>query len=167
MKMKSNAKILDATSGNRLMWQIKDSPLIYFIDIEGGLEVQPDKVVDCTKTGFEDGCFNMIFFDPPHGWGKKLGNNIYTCRTTEEFIEYRKKYDLNRWGNKPIYYGLDKYQSKSELLSFIHKAQKEFYRILVGLLPKEINLEGEMKHILTVEERRIELDRLRNLLSVD
>jgi len=32
-----------------------------------------------------------------------------------------------RW---PRYYGIDKYATKSELLGFINRAQKEFFRIL-------------------------------------
>lgn len=126
--MKQKAKILDATAGNRSMWKLKDSPFILYVDIERELEICPDKVLDCTQTDFPDKYFNMIFFDPPHLWGKKVGNDIFCLRNREEAKTYYKKYDIRDRGI--IYYGNDKYETKTQLLSFIHRAQKEFYRIL-------------------------------------
>jgi hypothetical protein len=127
---KPEARILDATAGNRTLWRKKESPLIFWIDIESELDIKPDQVIDCTKTDFPDNYFYAIFFDPPHGWGGEVGKGIYTCRNEKEYTEYKEKYNLNRWGNKAVYYGWDKYKTKTSLLGFIYKAQKEFLRIL-------------------------------------
>ena len=67
-EIKPDAKILDATAGNRHIWKVKDDSRIVFMDIESELEVKPDIIGDCTKTDYPDGYFHTIFFDPPH-WG--------------------------------------------------------------------------------------------------
>ena len=127
---KPEALIMDATAGNRTLWNVKDHKFILFCDIEPELDVQPDQLVDCRDTGFEDESYNTIFFDPPHGWGKKPGQGIYECRNEAEYRAYKAKYNLDRWGNKAVYYGWDKYQSKKDLKDFIFDAQREFNRIL-------------------------------------
>ncbi len=119
--------ILDATAGNRTMWKINDNPNILFIDIEPELEIKPDKIMDCSNTAFNDQYFNTIFFDPPHEWGRKKHSNIFTI-PNRKHPSY-KKYKL---GGGDTYYGWEKYSSKVELLSFIHKSQEEFYRILTN-----------------------------------
>ena len=57
-------KILDATCGSRAFWFDKHQKDTTFIDIRP--EVNPDIVMDCTKTTFEDRSFDLIVFDPPH-----------------------------------------------------------------------------------------------------
>jgi len=118
--MKSEAIILDATAGNRMIWNIKKSPYVLWIDIEP--EVEPDLILDCTNTNFLDKQFRMIFFDPPHSYGRTKNTGIY--QTPSAKIRFEK------WGSRGGYYGFDKYPTKTALLSFIHKAQEEFYRIL-------------------------------------
>ncbi len=117
--------ILDATAGNRAIWRKKESPHILWIDIEPELEIPPDMVLDCTATGFEAGRFHTIFFDPPHGWGKDPNRSWTTIRNMKEREEYPWKPP-----SQLSYWGWEKYKSKSALLAFIHKAQKEFNRIL-------------------------------------
>jgi len=123
--IKPNARVLDATAGNRLMWKTKDHPNVFFIDIEPELEYPPDRFLDCTKTDFPDNWFYTIFFDPPHNWGIPKNERIFTIpskRVADEKFNYNRTY--------PSYYGLDKFNNKSELIAFIDKAQREFMRIL-------------------------------------
>ena len=122
---KPQARILDATAGNRNIWQTKDHPNILWIDVEPELEIKPDRLMDCRKTGFPDKKLIAIFFDPPHWYGDKIGSHRFTIRNEND----RKNY-LPGWKGGLCYYGTDKYQTKTSLLGFIHKAQKEFYRIL-------------------------------------
>lgn len=123
--VKPGARILDATAENQSIWKIKESPFILWIDIEPELEIKPDILMNNEKTSFPDNYFHTIFFDPPHGWGKELGKSWMSIRNKED-----KK--LYPWGQPSgtVYYGWDKYSSKTALISHIHRAQKEFYRIL-------------------------------------
>ena len=127
-EIKPDAKILDATAGNRHIWKVKDDSRIVFMDIESELEVKPDIIGDCTKTDYPDGYFHTIFFDPPHWGGDVLGDNFFTLRNKQESIAFSERYGTKRRGAS--YYGTDKFQTATQLLSFIHRAQKEFYRIL-------------------------------------
>jgi len=107
------------------MWKTKDHPGILFIDVEKDLEYKPDRFLDCTQTDFSDGFFNTIFFDPPHTWGIPKNKRIFTTpskKIADEKFNYGRTY--------PSYYGLDKFQTKTALLGFIHKSQLEFQRIL-------------------------------------
>jgi len=124
---KPEARILDATAGNRNIWKQNENPNIIWIDIEPELEVQPDQVIDCTKTPFPDEYFFAIFFDPPHWWGDKIAENIYTLRNWGDAHAFNKRYGTNRHVS---YYGTDKFQTKTQLLRFLNKASKEFFRIL-------------------------------------
>jgi len=127
---KPAAKILDATAANRRIWDVRESPNIIWLDIEPELEITPDIIIDCTKTDFPDNYFFTIFFDPPHQWGDKTADQIYTCRNKKEHDAFMKKWGFKQFKKVPTYYGTDKYKTRTQLLSFIHKAQKEFYRIL-------------------------------------
>lgn len=124
---KSEISILDATAGNRMIWKTKKHPRILWIDIEPELEVPADKIMDCRKTDFPDESINTIFFDPPHDYGYRHGKTWITAKNKIELEEFNKKYNMKR---SLAYYGVEKYRSSSELLGFIHQAQKEFYRIL-------------------------------------
>jgi len=129
---KPDARILDATAGNRTIWTTKESPYVLWIDIESELDIKPDKIMNCTKTIFLDEYFHTIFFDPPHGWGKKTGRTYTAIRNIEEYKNYPWLGKNTEKRNKNViqYYGWDKYQTKTALLGFINKAQQEFYRIL-------------------------------------
>lgn len=129
-EIKPEARVLDATAANRRIWSTRESPNILWIDIDPELEIKPDVVIDCTKTSFPDDYFFTIFFDPPHMWGDKTADQIYTCRNKKEHDAFMNKWGFNQFKKVPTYYGTDKYKTKLELLTFVHKAQKEFYRIL-------------------------------------
>ncbi len=128
LSVKPNARILDATAGNRLIWMKKESPFILWADIEPQLERKPDIVMDCRKTNFPNNYFNVIIFDPPHGWGEKTGEKFFSCRNEKEARIFVEKWKMKYRGVN--YYGMDKYQSKTQLLNYIHRSQLEFYRIL-------------------------------------
>lgn len=120
--MKNQATVLDATAGNRSMWKTRESDYVLWIDIESELSEQPDLIMDCTKTNFEDGRFHTIFFDPPHSYGHTKNTGVHQTPSRDIMRE-------KGWGTG-AYYGFDKYSSKTAWLSFINKAQEEFYRIL-------------------------------------
>ena len=115
--------ILDATAGNRTMYETKNVNQIVYIDIQKKLYRKPTIYADCTRTPFKSKTFHTIFFDPPHRWGCEPGD-FFT------FPDLKPK-QLKMMGMKGnIYYGLEIYKTKMELIAFIYKAQKEFLRIL-------------------------------------
>lgn len=130
-------KILDLTAGNRSMWKDKDNPQVLFTDIEPELEIKPDMVVDFRNTPFQDKQFNLIFFDPPHGWRSKRSKTICShgfknCKERDDFIS---KHGHSILGcppgrSAPGYYGWDKFATKYELLRAIYLASEEIHRIL-------------------------------------
>jgi len=95
-------RILDATAGYRGIWFDKNEEHTIYIDIKP--EVNPDYVMDCTKTNFPDQFFDLIVFDPPQVSAKSKKG------------EMMKRYNC----------GL----GASEIRELIRKASKEFYRIL-------------------------------------
>jgi len=122
MEVKPDARILDATASYRSIWDMKNSDKILWIDIETDLDLQPDRIMDCTHTDFSDKRFHTIFFDPPHKYGEKKNQGVFSTPS-------RKK-QKERWGDTGCYYGFDKFKTKSELLEFIRLSQLEFHRIL-------------------------------------
>jgi hypothetical protein len=115
--------ILDATAGNRTMWQTKSLEQIIYIDVEQRLEVKPTIFADNTNTPFFDKVFDTIFYDPPHMYGDK--GSFYVYPDSKSFLEKWKGY-----GVIPRYYGGDKYKNQMQLIVHVYKAQKEFRRIL-------------------------------------
>ena len=87
-------KILDATCGSRMMWFDKKNPNVLYADIRqfeyeidrGTPEkpriqkksISPDVVMDFRDMPFEDNCFKLVVFDPPHL--NKLGQTSYTAK---------------------------------------------------------------------------------------
>lgn len=130
---KLDAKVLDASAGNRTMWITKDSPNILYIDIEEKLSYPPDAYIDTRETGFIGKQFHTIFFDPPHETGRTKNSTMFT--TPDKKMHNRK---WEKWARKghPRYYGADKYKSHLELITYISESEREFRRILVddGLL---------------------------------
>ncbi len=81
------AKILDATSGSRMMWFNKNNPNVVFADkrelkeilCDGRiLEIKPDIKIDFTDMPFSDNSFKLVVFDPPHL--EKLGKNSWMAK---------------------------------------------------------------------------------------
>jgi len=122
MEGKTETTVLDATAGNRCMWDKKENNYIVFIDIEPELSIKPDFIMDCTNTGFPDNSFNIIFFDPPHSYGRTKNTGVHQTPNYE--VQKQKGWHIG------AYYGFDKFPTKRALIAFIHKAQKEFYRII-------------------------------------
>lgn len=138
--------ILDATSGNRTMWEWKDSEYIVYIDIQRRLEIPPTLFCDNTKTPFPNGMFHTIFYDPPHKWGDP--KSFYSFPELESYQTVYK--DAQRL---PTYYGWEMYKTRRALLRHIYNAQKEFARITKsdGLLWLKWNeVEIPLKNVLSV-----------------
>ena len=101
--------ILDVTAGNRMIWKNSKHPSdIIFIDKEFGFKINQDIIADNRKLPIrKDIQIDSIIFDPPWGlnmppwWVDKNPNDVTAT-----------------------YYG--DFKSKRELISYIHKAQKEF-----------------------------------------
>ena len=73
--MKSDAVILDACCGSRMIWFDKYNPSTIYMDsreldctLQDGrpLHIHPDVIGDFRNMPFEDGRFKMVVFDPPH-----------------------------------------------------------------------------------------------------
>ena len=104
--------ILDATMGNRLIWNHKNPPNVVFLDKEHDLTFKPTVIADHRFCPFRDGIFSLVIFDPPYS------TNL-------------PPWMLNKTPNpsdgSKTFYGV--YKSKRDLLSSIHKAQREFQRL--------------------------------------
>lgn len=148
--------ILDATAGNRTMWQIKKPTNIIFIDMEKKLEVKPDVFCDHRQLPFTDSCFDTIFYDPPHNWGGAI--HYFSFPNKEERAKVFK--DV---GGTPTYYGWDKYKHRQALVASIYNTLTEFRRVLKedGLLWFKWNeMRITINQILTVFHDWNELMRL-------
>jgi hypothetical protein len=119
--------ILDAGCGNRCMWHEKSAGEILYIDIEKRLSIKPNLFASNTHLPFKDEIFDTIFFDPPFKWNcddhpfwsfpnVKLRNEMYP-----EIKDNRKA---------TVYYGIERYKSRSELVAYIYKAEIEIRRVL-------------------------------------
>lgn len=81
-------KILDATAGNRAVWFDKQYPDAEYIDIRDTGDAR-NQNMDCRHTSYEDGEFDLVVFDPPHG---VIGPNgamatRYGHYTTQEILD--------------------------------------------------------------------------------
>jgi len=101
--------MLDATAGNRMMWHTKNPPNTVFLDKEMRLARPPTIFGDFRKTPFRDDVFDCVIFDPPH----------FARSTPPPW--YNDPTDEGKW------YGIPK--TKTEVMSNLHKAQKEFQRL--------------------------------------
>jgi len=115
--------ILDATAGNRTIYEKRNCENIIYIDMERELNTKPTLFADNTLTPFRDQTFDTILYDPPFDYGDKpFDHHFQRLAIHKEYIRH-----------KPFcttYYGWDKYKTLQELIVHIYKAQKEFYRIL-------------------------------------
>jgi len=115
--------ILDATAGNRTLWEYKYSEHITYIDVEKKLERRPTIFASNEHTPFPDKTFNSIFYDPPHNWGGAI--HFFSFPNRRERMKVFK--DAS---GCPTYYGWDKFKTRGRLLKHMYNAQKEFQRIL-------------------------------------
>jgi len=121
--------ILDATAGNRSMWQHKNTESIIYIDIEKRLAVKPTIFCDNTNTPFLDNTFDTIFYDPPHYY-RTDDSDLLTMTRAEIKLDMKFKHRLH------TYYGSRFARYKHQIIRNTYLAQKEFMRILApdGLL---------------------------------
>lgn len=128
VQRKPEARILDMTAGNRTIYArgMKELPGIIYIDIEPNLQIQPDAVMDCRKTGFPDGYFHTVIFDPPHSFGHTKNRSYNTSPNNRDVKP--------EWGHHqvPAYYGADKYPTALALKCFILSAAREANRVLAS-----------------------------------
>lgn len=113
--------MLDATAANRRMWPNKNAPLTIYMDRETKLKIPPTIIADNRFCPFRDDVFNCVIYDPPY-YVDRRGED-----TTWMFYNPGLKPRKNVKGSPPSHYGL--YKSKTELLSNLHRAAKEFLRI--------------------------------------
>jgi hypothetical protein len=118
--------ILDAGCGNRCMWEEKSVEGIIYTDCETKLQRKPTIFSDCRCLPFQKETFDTIFFDPPHAWG--MDNHVFfsfpnTALQQEKYPDYKKE-------SIPSYYGVDRYKSRSQLVAYLYRAEKELKRVL-------------------------------------
>jgi len=132
------------------MWKDKQNSNIVFIDVQKRLERKPTLFADNTNSPFKDKMFDTIFYDPPHAWA--WDSILFGCPNAKSWKMDSRQY--------PAYYGMERYNSRMELVAHIWKAQSEFYRILKddGLLwLKWVEIKIKLRKALTLFERWIEL----------
>ena len=125
---KPDSTIIDATAGNRSIWELKEHPRILYLDVEPDLAVPPDILCDTRNTQLPENSKFFAVFDPPHDWGRKKNASIFSTPSLKVANEKWPKYYRD---TPPRYYGPDKYQTKTDLLNYIHETQKEIARILI------------------------------------
>lgn len=81
-----------------------------FLDREYGFRVEPDIIADNTQLPFRENIFSCIIFDPP--WGI----NLPPWFTDKDRAN----------GTRGSFFG--DFKSKRELITYIHKAQREFQK---------------------------------------
>jgi hypothetical protein len=119
--------ILDAGCGNRAMWQEKNNPDIVFIDIEKNLSNKPILFASNTALPFVSETFDTVFFDPPFKWN---------CDDHPFFsfpnVQMRNAMYPDIKDNRKVtgYYGIERYKTRTELVSYIYRAEKELRRVL-------------------------------------
>lgn len=92
-------RILDATAGHRAVWFEKEYADATYIDVREGLH-PGNELMDCRKTAFPDGHFDLVIFDPPHmrcGPASFMGARYGSWRTSEirelvagAFVEFHR-----------------------------------------------------------------------------
>jgi len=121
---------LDATAGNRIMYEAKIHDSIIYIDVERKLERKPDIYADNRCLPFRSESFSTVFYDPPYYWMQ--GTSFYGIPDAETYHKVHPA-DNRKF---PPYYGVDKIKSRTQCISAIFRAQREFRRVLTadGLL---------------------------------
>jgi SAM-dependent methyltransferase len=120
--------ILDAGCGNRCMWLPgnKNNENIIYSDIEKQLHQKPNLYASNTDLPFKTESFDTVFFDPPFKWNCD-DHPFFSYPNLElrhkDYPNYNRNY-------VPSYYGIERYKSRSELVGYLYRAEKELYRIL-------------------------------------
>lgn len=106
-----------------MLWIIKNSNNIIYIDKQTRLAIKPTIFCDNTNTPFKNTSFDTIIFDPPHDISG--GDGFFSHPNAES---YNKQYEKQR--DVPTYYGAELFNTKTKLIRYIYRAQQEFQRIL-------------------------------------
>jgi len=124
--------MLDATAGNRIMWNGRKAPHTIYMDKEIGLARSPDIFADNRYCPFRDNVFETVIYDPPHYV------NAPPWMTDPE----------GRLGEKNMGTFFGSFSTKTEMLTSINKAQKEFQRIAKRLCLKWVERSYSLWKIL-------------------
>lgn len=108
------------------MWTLKDPENVVFVDIEKRLQRKPTLFCDNIVLPFQDGSFDTVFFDPPHAWNK-CTHPFFSFPNKE--LRYAK-YPNMIFREATQYYGIDRYKTRSQLVKYLFRAEKELYRVL-------------------------------------
>jgi hypothetical protein len=109
------------------MWLQKSSDKVVYIDIERNLQNKPDLFASNTALPFKNETFDTIFFDPPFKWNCDDHPFWSFPNTAMQKAMYPNMNDNRK---APVYYGIERYTSRSALVAYIYKAEKELYRLL-------------------------------------
>jgi hypothetical protein len=109
------------------MWEQKENPNILFIDVEKELQRKPNVFASNVNLPFKDSQFSTVFYDPPFKWNCD-DHQFFSFPNREKL---HKMYpDIRPDTNPPSYYGIDRYKTRTELVSYIYRSEKELYRVL-------------------------------------
>ena len=125
---------LDATAGNRVIWNCNTPPDWIFVDKEYNLGVPPDVFADNTQLPFRDDVFECALYDPPYQWGDKLWARDPKGKTDG--------------GSSWSWYGT--YKDKRELVSNLIQGSRELYRVSKRLCFKWCDFALSVNRILSL-----------------
>lgn len=132
------------------MWGGKKAPYTVYMDKEMGLARSPDVFGDNRACPFRDGVFDTVIFDPPH-----------YVNAPPWMIDPE-----GRLGEKNLGTFFGNFETKTEMLSSIYKAQKEFLRISKRLCLKWVERSYSLWQILplfrewkTIQKKRMDKGR--------
>ncbi len=133
--------ILDATAGNRKMWdgRTPEIPYVVFMDRETKLRIPPDVFADHRAIPFRDDVFYCVVYDPPF-MARRNPPQYWNDPRETKYLNKRGFQARNAWWGLP--------KTKKELISTIHKAQKEFQRITNILCLKWVEVDYSLWKIL-------------------
>ena len=114
--------MLDATSGNRMMWPNKNPPHTVFMDKEMRLKIPPTIFADNKFCPFRDDVFLCVIYDPPY-----YVRNEEHSKTSWMFYNPEMKIKKNVKGNPPSHYSY--FRTRRELFVNVFRASREFLRV--------------------------------------
>lgn len=108
------------------MWSEKSHEYVIHSDIERELQNKPDVFASNTNLPFKDNIFSTVFFDPPFKWNCD-DHPFFSFPNTEALYDYYP--DISK-RTITSYYGIERYKSRGQLVSYIYQAKKEIRRVL-------------------------------------
>lgn len=141
-----------------MIWAKKNDLPIVFIDIEKRLERKPTMFADSRQLPFQDSMFHTVFFDPPHAWAF---DSMFYSFPNEQLL--KAQYATVTRNGIPSYYGMERYRTKTQLLSYLFHTEKELYRVTMfdGIMWLKWNeLRISLDRVLVVFKNWVEVLRL-------